>query len=81
MANIMTSLRHNTNGLIEAIVKASNIQAQTGELAGMRTRQMILLGALAALLVVIIAGFVLSRRLVQPILQMTASVRRMAQAI
>ncbi len=78
MANIMASLRHETTGLIETIVAASNIQAGDGESAGERTRQMILFGALAALLVVISTGFLLSRRLVQPILQMTASVERMA---
>ena len=78
MAKVMASLRYQTSSLIEAIVAASNRQAQTGELAGDRTRQMILFGALAALSVVICTGFLLSWRLVQPILQMTASVKRMA---
>ena len=79
MADTMAALRRDTTGLITTIVEASAIQAQDGEAAGERTRQMILSGALAALLVVIITGFVLSRRLVQPILQMTASVEHMAK--
>ena len=79
MDDTMESLRRDTSGLITSIVSASAIQAQNGEDAGERTRRMILSGALAALLVVIITGFVLSRRLVQPILQMTASVEQMAK--
>jgi methyl-accepting chemotaxis protein len=75
----MNMLRFDIAGLIESIVTASNLQVQVGEEAGAQTRTFIVMGSGAAVLVVIATGFLLSRRLVQPILEMTASVQRMAQ--
>ncbi len=79
MATSMASLRSHLNSLIESIAAASDAEVTAGEDAGERTRQMIALGAMAAVFAVISTGFILNRRLVLPILQMTASVQRMAK--
>lgn len=79
MARTMATLRSDSSGLIEAISRVSDRQVLAGERAGERTRKMIVLGAVAALLAVIVTGFMLNRRLVRPILMITASVERMAQ--
>ena len=78
MAATMASFRLDLAELIETIAAASNVQVLDGEQAGERTREIILFGSLAAVLAVIITGFVLNRRLVMPILRMTRAVRRMA---
>ena len=76
MANTMTVLRVDLAGLIDTITAASDVQVLAGEIAGEQTRKMILFGALAAVLSVITTGFLLSRRLVQPILIMTGGAGR-----
>ncbi len=78
MATTLGLLRMHLTALIDGITAASDAEVTAGETAGERTRQVILLAALAAVLAVVASGFFLVRRLVQPILTMTASVERMA---
>ena len=79
MADALNGLRDDLADLTNHLVYASNLLARAGEVAGGETRRMIVYGLGVAMLVVVFAGWVLNRRLVRPILLLTAAVRRMAQ--
>ena len=79
MADTLNGLRDDLADLTNHLVYASNLLARAGEVAGGETRRMIVYGLGVAMLVVVFAGWVLNRRLVRPILLLTAAVRRMAQ--
>ncbi len=78
MAMTMSLMRAHLNLLMDTINSDSDAEIAAGEAASAQTRRIIVLGAMAALFVVIGTGLFLNRRLVEPILTMTASVERMA---
>ncbi len=79
MGDVMGALRGEFSDLSTHLVLQSSLLSQSGEKARENTRVMILYGVSLALFLMLGTGWVLNRRLVRPILLLTAAVRRMTE--